>query len=237
MSTYKVETDPDGVKTTFTPNQLNKFRLLSKKIIVANGAAYLPIDELHGVLLTNSRKIAIKIVNNHDYLIKNYLVRDKLKFPNCPFSIAIKPMGICLLLDRLANENPRRAAEYRESSYILGYIIASNPELKVQSQEIAKKQAVDMQALIHKLKKVHSVCQLSGKPFQLGEQKHAHHIESKACRPELMAEESNLIIISKEAHDSYHAWLFSNSTDIDRLSLIKYAQSEGYSTDYSHDLN
>jgi hypothetical protein len=237
MPIYKVETDPDGVKTTFTPNQLNKFNSLSKKIIVANGAAYLPIDQLHGVLLTNSKKTAIKIVNNHDYIIKNYIVHDKLKFAKCLFSTAIKPIGICLLLDRLAKENPKKSAEYLESSYILGYIIASNPELKVQSQELAKKQAADMQSLIHKLKRLHSVCQLSGKLFQPGEQKHAHHIESKACRPELMAEESNLIIISKEAHDGYHAWLFSNGTDIDRLSLIKYAQSEGYSTNYNHDLN
>lgn len=231
MSTYKVETDPDGVKTTFTPSQLNKFRLLSKKIIVANGGAYLPIDELHGVLLTNSKKTAIKIVNNHDYIIKNYIVHDKLKFAKCLFSTAIKPIGICLLLDRLAIENPKRAAEYLESSYILGYIISSNPELKIQSQELAKKKVADMQALISKLKKAHLVCQLSGKPFQPGEQKHAHHIESKACHPALMAEESNLIIISKEVHDSYHAWLFCNSEDIDRSSLVKYAQSKGYSTE------
>ena len=62
-------------------------------------------------------------------------------------------------------------------------------------------------------------------------------LNTKACHPALMAVASNLIVITKETHDDYHAWLFRNSADIDRSSLIEYAQNKGYSTDYSHDLN
>jgi hypothetical protein len=234
MSSFKLPNDPEGVKTRFTPYHLNRFRSLSKKIVIVNGVAYLPINELHGVLLTNSKKTAIKIVNNHNDIIKNYLIKDKVKFPTSLFSAAIKPMGICLLLDKLAEENPKRALEYRESIYILGYIVASNPDLQVQSWELAQKLETELKALMVKLKRIHTTCQLSGREFQPGEQKHVHHIESKACHPALMAVESNLIVITKEVHDDYHTWVFSNGGDIDRPSLIKYAESKGYSITYTH---
>ncbi len=232
MASFKFEYESEDFKTNFTPRQLNKFNTLSKKIVVINGAAYLPINELHGVLLTNSKRTALKIINNHDDIIKNFLVRDKTKFPipDFLFSSAIKPMGICLLLDVLADENPRRATEYRESSYVLQYIIASHPELKIQSQELAAKLNSELRALIKKLKNTHNVCQLSGREFKPGDEKHVHHIESKACHPRLIAEPSNLIVIDREAHDVYHAWLFKNGGDIDRATLLEYAKFKNYDT-------
>jgi hypothetical protein len=229
MPVFQLGSDLEGIRSTFTQNQLNKFTALSKRITVINGAAYLPINELHGVLLTNSKKNALKIINNHDDVIKNYLVRDKLKFPGCLFSTAIKPIGVCLLLDELASSNPRKADEYRESSFILSYIIACNPELKIQSQELANKLDSDLKALVYRLKRAAKVCQISKREFRSGEEKHVHHIESKACFPQLMGAGSNLLIISKETHDGYHAWLFKNGGDIDRISLTKYAEENGYS--------
>lgn len=49
-------------------------------MIIEGGAAYIPIDKLHGVLLTNSRQRAIAIVNNHKDIVKAYLVRDPIQF-------------------------------------------------------------------------------------------------------------------------------------------------------------
>ena len=63
------------LETTLTNGQISKFNSLVRNIIVEGGAAYIPIDKLHGVLLTNSRQRAIAIVNNHKDIVKAYLVR------------------------------------------------------------------------------------------------------------------------------------------------------------------
>jgi hypothetical protein len=78
------------LKTTLRKGQVSKFHKLIQRIIVEDGAAYIPIDEVHGVLLTNSRETAKTIVNKHIDIIKAYLVRDKVRFQKYQVSAASK---------------------------------------------------------------------------------------------------------------------------------------------------
>jgi hypothetical protein len=230
MTTFTAAKGKISIQTTLTNAQLSKFNKLTDKMIVIDGAAYLPLEELHGVLFTNSRKNAMALVNNHNDVIKNHLVRDKLKFGKFFVSTAIRPMGIYQLLETLAKEIPSKANLYRESIFLLSYIVSKHPQLsfdsKLESQELNAK----LQAAIKALKKRHNRCQLSDRPFQPDEEKHVHHIEAQALHPALAAEPSNLVVINQYIHDSYHHWLSKAGHTASRKSLIKYAQANGYKT-------
>jgi hypothetical protein len=218
-----------SVETSLSRAQLSKFSRLTDKIIIVDGSAYLPIDELHGILFTNSRKNAVAIVNNYNHVIKNYLVRDKVKFKDFIFSSAIRPIGIYLLLETLAQDNPSKANLYQESIFLLSYVVGKHPQLAfgrlLQSKEICTKLA----ALSKSLKGQHDRCQVSGRLFMPDEEKHLHHIEAQALSPALIAEPSNLLIINKSIHDRYHHWLSEIGAVANRKTLTKYAEENGYS--------
>jgi hypothetical protein len=80
-----------------------------QKIIVEGNSAYIPIGELHGVLLTTSREKAKAIVNSYEDLVKPYLVMDKVLFQKYGIQSAIHPVGVYNLLKQLAMDRPSRA--------------------------------------------------------------------------------------------------------------------------------
>jgi hypothetical protein len=229
MTTFATKEGKVSVPVTLSKSQLAKFNKLTDKIVFDKGAAYLPIEELHGVLFTSSRKNAVAIINNHADVIKNYLVRDRTRFRGFFVSTAIRPMGVYLLLETLAAENPSKASLYRESIFLLAYIVSKHPQValydRTQSQEFNAK----LQAVLRELKRKHNHCQLSLWEFRADEEKHVHHVEAKALNPSLAAEYSNLIVISKAVHDQYHHWLSDTQLTASKKSLIKYAKEKKYS--------
>lgn len=213
------------LKTTLTKYQVSKFNALNKHLVVKNGAAYVPLGELHGVLLTNSRKNARDIVNAHRSFVKNYLVPNLDDDIDQPY---IRPIGLQILLEQLSFENPRRALDYRASAALLAYIVAAHPQLAFEGQIKAKTVQLEKDRLFAKLKKNHERCQLSGKRFGKGEEKHIHHIVAESINPGLAADEKNLVVISGKVHDGYHAWVCEKGSEISRASLKNYARAHGY---------
>jgi hypothetical protein len=228
MTTFTAVKGEISIQTSLTNAQLAKFNKLTEKMIVIDGAAYLPLEELHGVLFTNSRKNAVALVNNHSDVIKNFLVRDKIKFRKFFVSTAIRPMGIYQLLEALAKDKPSKANLYRESIFLLSYIVSKHPQLAVASDRASQELNTKLQAVIKTLKKQHDRCQLSDRPFLPDEEKHVHHIEAQSLYPSLVVEPSNLLVINGYIHDSYHHWLSKTGYPASRKSLTKYAESNGY---------
>jgi hypothetical protein len=222
------------VQTCLSDRQLSKFNTLFKHLIVHGNAACLPLDELHGVLLTNSRITAKNIVHNYNRLVNNYLIYDPIKLKHYESNSGIRPIGLYLLLEQLAVDNPKRAVEYKASLSLVAYIVAVNEQLALISKFASQDMSAELSKLISKLKQFHSVCQLSGEIFIGSEEKHAHHVIAVSEAPYLMTSEKNLLIIKKRIHDEYHHWASKKKRSIDRLSLIEYAKDKGYSTIYIH---
>jgi hypothetical protein len=214
--------------TTLSKGQVAKFSGLAKKIIIAGNAAYIPISELHGALLTNSKANAATIVGNYEDLVKPYLVTDKVLFQKYGIQSAIRPIGVYHLLEQLAVDRPSRGTEYRASLTLLSCIIAQYPQLVLNAAIAAKQLDAKTKATIDKLKKTHKVCQVSGQPFSTDEEKHAHHIEAVAALPDLVACEDNLIIIKRWVHDDYHEWATKREFPINQISLRYYIKHKGY---------
>jgi hypothetical protein len=222
----KIEMGDNGelvLETTLTAGQVAKFNNLIQRLIAINGVAYIPIDELHGVLLTNSRERAKTIVNNHLDVVKAFLVRDPIRFQKYGVSAAIKPLGLYNLLETLAEANPKRASDYRASLALLSFIIAAHPQLALSSSIQAKHKEALKDSVIGKLKREHKICQLSGEFFAPEEEKHVHHIEGQSEDPSLAADEENLIIIKGWIHNEYHDWLIKQNLEITRATLKYYA--------------
>jgi hypothetical protein len=217
------------LETTLTNGQISKFNSLASNIIVEGGAAYIPIDKLHGVLLTNSRQRAIAIVNNHKDIVKAYLVRDPIRFEKYGVSATIKPMGLYALLETLAEDNPKRASDYRASLALLSYIIAKNPQLALSSNIKAKHQEALKNSVIGKLKRQNSICLLCEEPFTDEDEKHAHHIEGESEDPSLATDQDNLILVKGWIHVDYHNWLNEIGLPINRESLKNYAMMKNFS--------
>lgn len=217
------------LETTLTQGQVAKFNALARKMIVEDGSAYIPIDELHGVLLTSSRERARNIVNNHKDVVKAYLVRDSVRFQKYNISAAIKPAGLYALLETLAEDNPQRATDYRASLALLSYVVAKNPQLAFSASVKAKHNEVEKNSLVSRLKRIHKVCQLSEQPFTKNDEKHVHHIEGKSEEPALVTTRTNLIVIKGDIHLDYHNWLGKKSLPITRSTLRAYARSRNLS--------
>jgi hypothetical protein len=220
----------DGVvtmQTTLSKGQVAKFSGLARKIIIEGNSAYIPITELHGVLLTNSKVKAAIIVENYQDLVKPYLVTDKVLFQKYGIQSAIRPVGMYNLLEQLALDRPSRATEYRASLTLLSCIVAQYPQLVLNAAIAAKALEARTRTLIDNLKKQHVICQLSGQEFMLDDEKHAHHIEGVSESPGLVAEESNIIIIKRWLHDDYHEWAAKNEYPLNRISLRYYAKYKG----------
>lgn len=222
------------VQTCLTDGQLSKFKTLFKHIIINGNSACLPLDELHGVLLTNSKKTAKNIVHNYNHIVGNFLIYDPAKLQIYESNSGIRPIGLYLLLEQLAIDNPKRAIEYKASLSLVAYIVAVNEQLALISKFASQEMSAELSKLINRLKQFYSVCQLSGELFIGSEEKHAHHIMAVSEAPYLMKSEKNLLIIKKRIHDDYHHWVNKQKRSIDRLSLIEYARDKGYSTIYIH---
>lgn len=217
------------LETTLTQGQIAKFNNLIQRLIIVNGAAYIPIDELHGVLLTNSKKRATTIVNNHSDVVKAYLVRDLERFQEYGVSAAIRPTGLYSLLETLAETNPKRASDYRASLALLAYIVASHPQLVLSSNIKAKHKEAEKTSVIGKLKRTHNICQICNQPFLDEDEKHAHHIEGQSEDPSLATDKYNLIVIKGWIHDDYHDWINKQGLEITKATLKYYAKLKNFS--------
>ena len=217
------------LETTLTQGQVSKFNALTRKIIVEDGSAYIPIDELHGVLLTSSRERAKTIVNNHKDVVKAYLVRDPVRFQKHNISAAIRPVGLYALLETLAEDNPKKATDYRASLALLSYIVAKHPQLAFSASVKAKHNEAEKNSVISRLKRTYNVCQLSEQPFTESDEKHVHHIEGKSEEPALVTTRNNLIVIKGNIHMDYHSWLGKKNLPITRSTLRAYARSHNLS--------
>jgi hypothetical protein len=219
------------LETTLTQGQVAKFNALARKLIVEDGSAYIPIDELHGVLLTSSRERARTIVNNHKDVVKAYLVRDSVRFQKYNISAAIKPAGLYALLETLAEDNPKKATDYRASLALLSYVVAKNPQLAFSASVKAKHNEVEKNSIVSRLKRAYKVCQLSEEPFIEGDEKHVHHIEGKCEEPALVTTLDNLIVIKGDIHRDYHRWLGEKRLRITRYTLEVYARRHNLSVE------
>ncbi|MCT7963428.1 hypothetical protein NG791_22385 [Laspinema sp. D1] len=217
------------LQTTLTQGQVSKFNKLIKRLIIEDGAAYIPLDELHGILLTNSRERAKAIINKNPDIVKAYLVRDTVKFQQYQVSAAIKPVGLYNLLENLAEANPKKANDYRASLALLSYIIAQHPQLALSAQIKAKYKESEQHSIVRRLKRKNKICQLSEEYFASDDEKHVHHIEGESEDPNLATDEKNLIVIKGTIHEHYHNWLIKWGFPITRNTLIKYAMLNNYS--------
>lgn len=229
----KIELGADGkieLETTLTKGQVSKFNSLVKKLIVENGSAYIPIDELHGVLLTNSRERAKTIVTNHADDVRAFLVKSSDFKEKYGVSGAIKPRGLYNLLEVLAEANPKRATDYRASLALLAFIIAKHPSLALSSDIKAKHNESTKNSVIRRLKKSCSHCQLCEQIFTDDDEKHVHHITGGSEDPSLVNNEDNLIIIKGWIHRDYHDWLNRERLPINKGTLKYYAKNNNFST-------
>lgn len=228
----KIEISDKGqitLETTLTQGQISKFNGLIQKMIIEDGAAYIPIDELHGVLLTNSRERAKVIINNYRDTVKAYLVTDPIRFQKYGVIAAIRPVGLYNLLETLAEANPKRASDYRGSLALLAYIVAKHPQLALSSSIEAKYKEAVQNSVVAKLKRNHNVCQLSTETFTNDDEKHVHHIEGQSEDPSLANDEKNLIVIKGRIHIDYHNWINMQQLATNRYTLKQYAVKNNYS--------
>lgn len=240
MQTFKIELGDDGtleLQTTLSARQVAKFNSLFDQIMVVDNNAYLKLTELHGVLLTTSRLRANDIVERNMDIVKNYIVRDPVKFQKFGVKSGIKPIGIQLLLDHLTDTVARRASDYRASQVLLSCIIAKHPGVMIADQAKAKAQTAELNAIVKKVKAAHSVCQITGQPFIGDDEKHAHHIFGKSEYPTIAAEAMNLVVLKGSVHQDYHEWVHQNQVEISRATLGYYAKvKKGYSTPFVESL-
>jgi hypothetical protein len=227
---------PNGsieLQTTLTKHQVAKFNTLNDQVMVVGNNAYLRLDQLHGVLLTSSRQRASDIVMQHNDIVKPYLLTDPERFAEFGVQSGVKPIGIHLLLDHLADTIARRASDYRASQVLLSYIIAKHPGVMLADQIKAKEQAAELNAIVRKVKAAHRVCQITGQPFTGDDEKHAHHILGKSECPTIAAEANNLVVLKGLVHQDYHEWVDQNKLEISRATLGYYASvRKGYSTPF-----
>lgn len=229
----KIELGDNGeivLETTLSERQVAKFNGLVRRLIVEDGAAYVPIDELHGVLLTFSRTNGKRLVTEHADIVKAHLVRDTARFrEKYGVDAAIEPIGLLNLLDTLAKTNPRRATDYRASQALLAYIVAQHPKLALSSNIKAKRKASKENSIVRKLKDKHNHCQLCKQIFTGDDEKHVHHIEGKSEAPSKAGNIDNLIVIKGWIHNDYHDWLSKQKWPISRSTLKSYAVQKQYS--------
>jgi hypothetical protein len=228
----KIEIGDNGeitLKTTLTKGQVAKFNSLFRSLIIEDGVAYIPINQLHGVLLTNSKERAITIIENYKDIVKPFLTRDKNRFQKYEVSSVIAPQGLYNLLEVLASDNPKRANEYRASHVLLAYLIATHPQLAISSHGKAKKEERQKNSITGKLKRTHKICQLCEQDFLTNDEKHIHHIEGQSENPRLKSEIKNLIVIKGSIHIDYHEWARKEGLPISRATLKYYAKIKNYS--------
>ncbi|MEM8807815.1 MAG: hypothetical protein AAGF01_17485 [Cyanobacteria bacterium P01_G01_bin.38] len=219
------------LKTTLSKGQVAKFNILVDRLKTKNGVAYIPTGELHGALLTRSKKSAQKIVQAYRDVIRIYLVSAE-EIGLQTSDAYILPIGLQILLHHLAQDNPKRASDYRASVALIAYIIAGHAQLAFESSIEAREVISNEQVVIARLKRQHTSCQLSGQPFNKDNQQHAHHVSPKSIEPALCAEESNIVIITGKLHLEYHSWVESLGGEVSRSTLRNFCRKHQYSLDW-----
>jgi hypothetical protein len=247
MATVKVKAGKAVLEfeSVLTQAQVAKFNRLSDRLVFKGTTAYIRLEELHGVLFTRGRADARQMVLNHADLVKNYLAYD---FPDLdeheakgkkadPVEFgAIRPMGVYLLLEHLAEVNPKKALSYMAGLGLLALILAGNPQVMIRSLIAAKGVEEKVKTAVETAKQQQPVCQLTGIPFLKGDPKHAHHIECEALNPGLAAEQSNLVVIHEWVHTEYHDWASKNKLPVCRPTLGLYAIKKGFKTPFVESL-
>lgn len=209
------------VQTDLTKGQLRKFNSLFKHMAIRNGQPYLPIYYMHGPLLTNSRQSAVNIVQRHSSLVNPFKEGDYLR-----------PQGLYCLLEKLCEENPKKAIGYRAAIVVVSSEIANNPNLVVASLQSATEKQQAVNKTIREIQKDATHCQLSNKKFTKNNPCEIHHIEGESEEPDLADDPNNLIALSRKVHKEYHSWVIKNEEDISQASLKKFAKIFGYRTDF-----
>lgn len=223
-----------ALRTTLSKHQIAKFNAMHENLLIKDGAAYVSLNELHGVLLTRSRDDAREIVNQYRNIIRTFLFdADDLDQYDQPDDAGyVLPVGLYILLEQLAQDRPKRALDYRASIALLAYLVAGHPQLVMASLIQDKNLASAEKAVMTRLKKKHSRCQISGYDFSRGEEKHIHHIEPRATAPALAADEHNLVVITGKVHDAYHEWITQSKVAVSRATLRNFCRSNNYSLDW-----
>ena len=207
------------IETDLSRGQINKFKCLFKSMKIRNGRAYLPILEMHGVLLTNSRQSAANIVKAHDKIVKPHQEYEYLR-----------PSGVYVLLDALCDENPAKALGYRAALAYITAELANNPELARSTQIAAADKKRSTVNTINDIKRKATQCALSGVKFDGTVECDIHHIEGKSEQPDLANEPSNLIALTAKVHGQYHEWVNANNRAITRQTLKEFAKRNHYSS-------
>lgn len=207
------------IQTDLSRAQINKFKCLFASMVISNGRAYLPINEMHGVLLTNSRQSAVNLVKAHSQVVKAYQEGEYLR-----------PAGIYVLLDALCDENPAKALGYRAALAYITAELANNPELARSNQIAAADKHRSTVNTINDIKRKATHCVLSGAKFDCNVECHIHHIEGKSEQPDLVDEPNNLLPLTAEVHNQYHNWVVVNDKAITRQTLKEFAKRYGYSS-------
>ncbi|NEZ64830.1 hypothetical protein D0962_18900 [Leptolyngbyaceae cyanobacterium CCMR0082] len=224
-----------ALRTTLSKYQVAKFNAMNENLLIRNGVAYVSTNELHGVLLTRSRDDAKGIIRRYRNILRNFLIDadDLDQYDQSDDAGYVLPVGLYILLEQLAQDRPKRALDYRASIALLAYLVAGHPQLVMASLIQDKNLASAEQAVMTQLKKKYSRCQLSGRGFGSGKEKHIHHIEPRATAPALAAAEQNLLVVAGEVHDSYHDWITqSKGLVVSRASLRNFCRLNGYSLDW-----
>ncbi len=205
------------IETDLSRGQINKFKCLFKSMKIHNGRAYLPILEMHGVLLTNSRQSAANIVKSHDRIIKPHQEGEYLR-----------PSGVYVLLESLCDENPAKSLGYRASLAFITAELANNPELARSNQIAAAVIGRSATNTIAIVKRNALRCALSHVEFNSKVKCDIHHIEGKSEQPNLVDETSNLIPLTDAIHKEYHTWVIVNKKAITRQTLKEFAKRHDY---------
>jgi hypothetical protein len=222
--------------TVLTQAQVSKFNRLAQHLMIVGATPYLRLDELHGALLTKSKQSAIDLVMANHETVKPYLTTDKVGFAPYGLTSAIRPMGVYVLLEHLAHINPKKALQYRASIALLALLLSNHPQLMIVSLTQGRDLDQAVGAIIQKLKRQHSICQLTGTAFAAGTEKHVHHIEAAALNPQLAAEPTNLVVIQGWVHDAYHHWAEKRGLHVCRATLGLFAVERHFSTPFVNSL-
>lgn len=218
MAVLKIQTD-------LTDRQISRFGKLFNSLFLKNGKAYFPTKEMHGVLQTKSRNGAFNIVQSHLSIVQIYI-------ENVDDEQYIKHVGIDVLLDTLASENPKKQIHYLASRAYISAYLANDSEVFKDAALRGREQEKETIQVMHRVKKDATHCKLSGKLFKKGVECHVHHIEGVSEQPDLATDIENLIPLCKDVHDKYHKWVSDNQLAITRSTLKQFAKEFDFRTDW-----
>ena len=208
-----------------TPRQFSKFKSLFAKKRLERGKVYFLTNEMHGVLLTNSRQGAMNIVKAHLRHVQIYI-------ENFNDEQYIKHIGIDVLLEALGDENPKKKTQYLAARAYIASQLANDPEVFKDAQITGNIQDREKIQAMNDTKKQATHCALSGIAFGKGIQCCVHHIEGVSEQPALAADPANLIPLTKAVHDDYHSWVISKKQSITKASLKQFALERDYSRNW-----